>query len=163
MIQADARRMLALRDEIAALDRQIGQLVEQSMLAQRLLSIPGFGPISAAELASEVGNIERFADEASFAVYLGVAPLDQSSGKRLGARLPRQINPRARDALLIAVVHHMSQVPQSRAYYDRKRMQGKTHMQALRALARHLVRVLFSMIRHNRDYQVPSTNSVDCT
>ena len=163
MIQADARRMLALRDEIAALDRQIGQLVEQSMLAQRLLSMPGFGPISAAELASEVGNIERFADEASFAVYLGVAPLDQSSGKRLGARLPRQINPRARDALLIAVVHHMSQVPQSRAYYDRKRMQGKTHMQALRALARHLVRVLFSMIRHNRDYQVPSTNPADCT
>lgn len=157
MIQADARRMLRLREAIAALDDQIEALVAQSALAQRLLSMPGFGPTGAGELAAEIGNIARFAGEASFAVYLGVAPLDQSSGKRLGAKLPRQINPRARDALLIAVVHHMSQVPQSRAFYDRKRAQGKTHMQALRALARHLARVLFSMLRDNRNYRMPTT------
>lgn len=157
MIQADARRMLRLREAIAALDDQIEALVAQSALAQRLLSMPGFGPTGAGELAAEIGNIARFAGEASFAVYLGVAPLDQSSGKRLGAKLPRQINPRARDALLIAVVHHMSQVPQSRAFYDRKRAQGKTHMQALRALARHLARVLFRMLRDNRDYHRSTT------
>lgn len=108
MIQMDARRMLELREAIAALDVQIEQLVEQSPLVQHLLSMPGFGPVCAAELAAEVGNIDRFTDEASFAVYLGVAPLDQSSGKRFGAKLPRQINPYARDALLIAVVHHMA-------------------------------------------------------
>ena len=155
MIQADARRMLELRAAIASLDRQIEDLVGQSVLAQRLLSMPGFGPTCAGELAGEIGNIERFVDEASFAVYLGVAPLDQSSGKRVSAKLPRQINPRARDALLIAVVHHMGQVTQSRAFYDRKRAQGKTHMQALRALARHLARVLFSMLKNNRDYRRP--------
>ena len=125
--------------------------------------LPGFGATGAGELAAEIGNIERFADESSFAVYLGVAPLDKSSGKRIGAKLPRQIKPRARDALLIAVVHHMSQVPQSRAYYDRKRAQGKTHMQALRALARHLARVLFSMLRDHRDYRRPATNAAEST
>ena len=155
MIHADARRMLELRDAISSLDRQIGALVENSALAQRLLSMPGFGPICAGELAAEIGNVERFAEESSLAVYLGVAPLDQSSGKRVGAKLPRQINPRARDALLIAVVHHMGQVSQSRTFYDRKRAQGKTHMQAIRALARHLARVLFSMLKHNRDYRQP--------
>lgn len=160
MIQMDARRMLELREAIAALDVQIEQLVEQSPLVQHLLSMPGFGPVCAAELAAEVGNIDRFTDEASFAVYLGVAPLDQSSGKRFGAKLPRQINPYARDALLIAVVHHMGQVPQSRAFYNRKREQGKTHLQALRALARHLARVLFSMLRHNRDYRWADKNPV---
>lgn len=161
MIQADAHRMLELRDAVAKLDRQIEALVERSMLAQRLLSMPGFGIICAGELAAEIGNIERFADEASLAVYLGVAPLDQSSGKRLGAKLPRQINPRARDALLIAAVHHMSQIPQSRAFYERKRAQGKTHMQALRALARHLARVLFSMLKQNRNYRPPVATSTD--
>ena len=159
----DARRMLDLREAIASLDRQIDVLVEQSVPARRLLCLPGFGPTGAGELAAEIGNIERFADESSFAVYLGVAPLDKSSGKRIGAKLPRQINPRARDALLIAVVHHMSQVPQSRAYYERKRAQRKTHMQALRALARHLARVLFSMLRHHRDYRRPATNAAEST
>lgn len=155
MIQADARRMLELRGAVARLDEQIDELVKQSALAQRLLSMPGFGPTCAAELAAEIGNIERFAEETSFAVYLGVAPLDKSSGKRAGTKLPRQINPRARDALLIAVVHHMGQVTQSRAFYDRKRAQGKTHMQALRALARHLARVLFSMLKQHREYRRP--------
>ena len=161
MIQADARRMLELREAIASLDRKITDLVGQSALAQHLLTMPGFGATCAGELAAEIGNIERFVDEASFAVYLGVAPLDQSSGKRVSAKLPRQINPRARDALLIAVVHHMGQVTQSRAFYDRKRAQGKTHMQALRALARHLARVLFSMLKNKRDYRRPGEIGVN--
>lgn len=161
MIQADARRMLDLRGAIAQLDVQIEELVGQSALAQRLLSMPGFGTTCAGELAAEIANIERFAEETSFAVYLGVAPLDKSSGKRMGTKLPRQINPRARDALLIAVVHHMGQVSQSRNFYERKRAQGKTHMQALRALARHLSRVLFSMLKQNRDYRRPTENPVN--
>lgn len=153
MIQADARRLLALREAIATLEQQIEELSERSPLARRLRSIPGFGEICASELAGEMGNIARFSHEASLAVYLGSAPLDHSSGKRIGARLPRQINTRARDALLRATVHHMGQVSESRAYYERKRTQGKTHLQAVRALARHLVRVIFSMLIHDRDYQ----------
>ena len=130
-------------------------MLPHSVIARHLKTLPGFGPACTSELAAEIGNMQRFDDEAALAVYLGVAPLDQSSGKRIGAKLPRQINPRARDALLIGVVHHMSQVPQSRDYYDRKRAQGKTHMQALRALARHLVRIIFRMLKNGRDYRLP--------
>ncbi len=101
MIYADAMRMLSLREAIAALEGQIVQLTTQSGIAQRLLTMPGMGNVCASELAGEIGNIARFRDEASLAVYLGVAPLDRSSGKRVGAKLPRQINPRARDALII--------------------------------------------------------------
>ena len=154
MILEDAKRMLALRDRIDALDRQIAGVAEQSAIAKRLQSMPGFGVITASEVASEIGNIDRFRNEASLAVYLGVAPLDKSSGKRTSAKLPRQVNPRARNALLIATIQHMRQVPESRAFYDRKREQGKSHMQATRALARHLVRVIFTMIKNDRDYRI---------
>lgn len=157
MIYADAMRILSLREAIAQLETQIAKLTAQSGIAQRLLSMPGMGNVCASELAGEIGNIERFKDEASLAVYLGVAPLDRSSGKRIGAKLPRQINPRARDALIIAMVHHMNAVPASRTYYDRKRIEGKTHMQALRALARHIVRILFRMLSDNRDYRLPNS------
>lgn len=156
MIHADAARMLDLRTAIAALDTQITGLTTQSGMAQRLLTLPGMGGVCASELAGEIGNIARFGKEASLAVYLGVAPLDRSSGKRTGAKLPRQINPRARDALLIATVHHIKAVPASSAFYERKRAEGKTHMQALRALARHLVRVLFAMMTDERNYRLPA-------
>lgn len=156
MIYADAMRILSLREAISQLEIQIAELTAQSGIAQRLLTMPGMGSVCASELAGEIGNIERFKDEASLAVYLGVAPLDRSSGKRVGAKLPRQINPRARDALIIAMVHHMHAVPISRAFYDRKRVEGKTHMQALRALARHMVRILFRMLTDNRDYRLPN-------
>lgn len=159
MIHADAMRMLSLREAIACLEEQIAKLTAQSGLAQRLLTMPGVGSVCASELAGEIGNIARFRDEASLAVYLGVAPLDRSSGKRIAAKLPRQINPRARDALVIAMVHHMQAVPVSRAFYDRKRTEGKTHMQSLRALARHLVRVIFSMLTNNRDYRLPNAKN----
>jgi transposase len=156
MIHADAMRILGLREAIAQLETQIAKLTAQSGIAQRLLTMPGMGSVCASELAGEIGNIERFKNEASLAVYLGVAPLDRSSGKRVGAKLPRHINPRARDALIIAMVHHMHAVPTSRAFYDRKRVEGKTHMQALRALARHMVRILFRMLTDNRDYRLPN-------
>lgn len=156
MIYADAMRILSLREAIAQLEVQIAKLTAQSGIAQRLLGMPGMGCVCASELAGEIGNIERFKNEASLAVYLGVAPLDRSSGKRVGAKLPRQINPRARDALIIAMVHHMQAVPTSRVFYDRKRVEGKTHMQALRALARHMVRILFRMLVNDRDYRLPN-------
>lgn len=157
MIHADAMRILSLREAIAGLEVRIAELTAQSEIAQRLLSMPGMGSVCASELAGEIGNIERFKDEASLAVYLCVAPLDRSSGKRVGAKLPRQINPRARDALIVAMVHHMHAVPAPRAFYDRKRVEGKTHMQALRALARHIVRILFRMLSNNRDYRLPNS------
>jgi transposase len=156
MVHADAMRMLSLREAITQLDMQIAGLTAQSRIAQRLLTMPGMGNVCASELAGEIGNVERFENEASLAVYLGVAPLDRSSGKRVGAKLPRQINPRARDALVTAIAHHMQAVPTSRAFYDRKRAEGKTHMQALRALARHMVRIIYSMLIHDRDYRLPN-------
>ena len=97
----------------------------------------------------------RFAKADSLAMYLGVAPLDNSSGKYRGSKVPRQINRRARDAMMIAAVHHVALVPKSKTYFDRKRAEGKTHQQAVRAVARMLAKVLYAMLKHGVDYQRP--------
>lgn len=154
MIVADARRVLALKREIAALDQLIEPLTESCQTARQLRTIPGFGPTCSGELAGEIGTIERFGSEASLALYLGMAVLDYSSGTHTGTKRPRQVNARAKAAMMIAVARHMEQVPRSRAYYDKKRAQGKTHNQAVRALGRQLVRVIWSMLKHQRDYEV---------
>jgi hypothetical protein len=92
-------------------------------------------------------------------MYLGSAPLDNSSGKRNASKVPRQINFRARDALMIATVHHIAAVPASKAYFEKKRAAGKSHQQAVRATARILAKVLFSMLKHGKDYQLASPTS----
>ena len=63
--------------------------------------------------------------------------------------------------MMIAAAQNAASVPKSKAFYDKKRAQGKTHNQALRALRRNLMRVMWSMLKHGRDYQLesPSKNT----
>ena len=155
MIVEDARRVLELLDRIHALDEGMAALASQSEIASRLSTIQGFGKTTIAELAGEIGTQTRFASEASLALYMGMSPLTHQSGQMLRTKSPRQVNTRCKAAMMTAVARHIHCVPVSRAFYDRKRSQGKTHSQAIRALGRHLVRVIWAMLRDQRDYDPP--------
>jgi len=154
MIIADARRLLELLDQIHALDSAMLELTDKSEIARRLGSIQGFGKTCVAELAGEIGTTERFAGEGSLALYVGMSPLSKDSGQHHGSKSPRQVNQRAKAAMMTAVARHIACVPESKAYYDKKRAEGKKHNQAVRALGRHLVRVIWSMLKNERDYEL---------
>jgi len=150
MIQEDAARVLDLHEKIEAIEQRMDAYAAESQIAQSLLTIPGFGSICTAELAGEIGTIGRFDAEQGLALYVGMATLDNSSGKKKGAKRPKQVNERAKAAMMTAVDRHRKQVPQSQAYYQKQRLEGKTHNQAVRALGRHLGRVIFKMLKENR-------------
>jgi len=127
-----------------------------SKIAKVLLSIPGFGSVCTSELAGEIGTVERFGKEGSLALYLGMATLDNSSGKHQGSKRPRQVNTRAKAAMMTALDRHRKYVPESQRYYEKKRAQGKKHNQAIRALGRHICRIIYKMIKEEREYQLRS-------
>lgn len=154
MIQEDALRVLELHDKIESIERKIESVAVDSDIAQNLSTIPGFGPITIAELAGEIGTIERFQGEASLALYLGMSNLDNSSGTKKGSKPPKQVNERAKSAMMVAVDRHRKKVPQSQKYYEKKRAEGKKHNQAVRALGRHLCRIIFKMLTENRGYHL---------
>ena len=145
-------RIIELRTMVKTLDKQLISLMERSALAQHLLSIKGYGNTSCAELAGEIGCIERFEKEASLALYLGMAALDNSSGTYQGSKRSRQVNQRAKMAMMNAVDKHRKWSEQSGRYYQKKRNEGKKHNQALRSLGRHRVRVIFKMLKEDGDY-----------
>jgi transposase len=153
MLNSDARRLLALRREIEDLERQIAALSVESELVQRLASIPGFGLVCSTELAGEIGNLARFEGETGLAVYLGMAPLTNSSGTFHGSKRPRQVNCHAKMAMMTAAAHHVKLVPESLGYYMKKRTEGKRHNQAIRCVGRQLVRIIWAMLKGGRDYQ----------
>ena len=154
MILQDARRILALGEDLRVLNSRIKTIATDSDLAQSIGSIPGFGDTTLAELAGEIGTIERFETEAGLALYVGMAALDNSSGKKTGAKTSRHVNTRAKAAMMVAVARHIACVPLSRAYYDKKRAEGKKHNQAIRSLGRHLVRVIWSLVKQGRTYEI---------
>ena len=154
MIQEDARRILELTECIAALEGTLERIAANSAMARRIRTIHGFGLVCSVELAGEIGTLRRFDNEASLALYLGMTSLDRSSGRTLGSKPTRHVNKRAKAAMMTAVDRHRKGVPQSQRFYEKKRAEGKAHNQAIRALGRHLVRVIFNMLKHDRLYVV---------
>jgi transposase len=154
MIQQDAARILELKQQIKALEEHMAHVAESSSIVSQLASIPGYGSVCSAELAGEIGTIKRFRGEASLALYLGMATLDNSSGKYRGSKAPKHVNARAKAAMMAAVDHHRKRVLQSQRYYEKKRAEGKRHNQAIRALGRHLCRVIFKMLSQERLYRI---------
>lgn len=118
MIIQDAQHILGLLAGIAALDETIASLNKQSDIALHIESIVGFEPTCSAELAREIGTLNRFASESSLALYIGIAVLDNSSGTYRGSKIPRQVNTHAKAAMMTAIARHINHVPRAKAYYD---------------------------------------------
>lgn len=56
--------------------------------------------------------------------------------------------------MMTAIARHINHVAEAKSYYDKKRKEGKKHNQAVRSLARHMIRVIWSMIKNDRDYKI---------
>lgn len=141
-----------LQSPIRELDREVEQQAQQRPQAQRLMSHPGVGPITA--LATEVflGDPRRFADGKAVASYVGMIPSERSSGgrQRMG-RLSKQGNALLRFLWGEAAIHAVRRDPELRRFYRRKLVQkglGKARMAAARKLGIRL----WIMLRDEIDY-----------
>lgn len=102
------------------------------------MDLPGIGPIGAARILADVGDVARFADRNRFASWTGTAPLDASSGEQIRHRLSRAGNRKINHMLHMAALSQIRLDTEGRAYYRRKRAAGKTHLEALRCLKRRI-------------------------
>ena len=71
-----------LDEAIARLDRIIAELAQKDETARRLMSIPGFGPITASAMAATIQDTSSFAGPREFAAFLGLTPKQNSSSRR---------------------------------------------------------------------------------
>jgi transposase len=107
----------------------------------------GVGPIIAAELNGYSGDICRFANRDAYASYNGTAPVEFSSAGRLVRRLSRRGNRQLNRALHMAAICQIRQKDsQGRAYFERKVAEGRTKMEAIRALKRHLSNAVYRQL-----------------
>jgi transposase len=120
------------------LERELRTLVMAYRPA--LLAEQDLGVLTAATLIGRTAGAERFPTDAQFARQAGVAPIPISSGRKDRHRLHRGGDRQLNRALHVIAITRARIDPQTRAYLDRKRAEGKSSREALRCLKRHLAR-----------------------
>lgn len=136
------RRVLALDEEKVALDTLLTELVTAT--APELLALAGVGIDTAALLLVAAGDdAHRIRNEAAWAHFCGVAPIEASSGKTVRHRLNRGGDRQANHALWRIVITRMSSDPRTKIYVARRLAEGRTKSEIIRVLKRYVAREVF--------------------
>ncbi|QKV91697.1 IS110 family transposase [Streptomyces sp. NA02950] len=155
LVHTLAQQLTALNEQIAAVDRRIAERFREHELAEVITSMPGIGPTLGAEfLAATNGDMELFGSPDRLAGFCGLAPASRDSGRISGnLRRPQRYHRGLQRVFYTSALISIQRHPESRAFYDRKRAEGKRHTQAVIALARRRVNVLWALLRDRRCYQ----------
>lgn len=152
-IAGKTRRRIAAEEltELVAVEAKMKKATAElkAMVAARgshLTDIHGVGPVVAARVLADVGDVARFADRNRFASWTGTAPLDASSGEQNRHRLSRAGNRRVNHVIHIAAVTQLRIDTDGRAYFRRKRAEGKKPLEALRCLKRRISDTIYRQL-----------------
>ncbi len=137
--------------ELAAVDAKIKKSTAElkaRVLARGsdLMELPGVGPVVAARVLADVGDVTRFADRDRFASWTGTAPLDASSGEHDRHRLSRAGNRRVNHVIHIAAVSQIRLDTDGPTYDRRKRTEGEKPLEAIRCLRRRISDAIYRQL-----------------
>jgi len=171
LVQELALETLAVRNRLAQLDKELEALVARhpdGALIRSLPSLatppscawrgpwpapPGMGVILSAEFIATAGDITRFRSPDALAAAAGLAPILRQSGKASALRRAYGGDKALKRVFYQSAFCAVStKDPTSKAFYDRKRREGHRHVQALVALARRRVTVLWAMLQHRTPF-----------
>jgi transposase len=149
-----AKDVLSLKERIESIDEELEKRFFARPEARILISLPGMGAILGAEFLVAVGDIRTFESADRLAAYAGLVPAARDSGKRVGYhRRMRGGNKTLKRVFYQSAFSSLRGCAESRAFYDRKRAEGKRHTQALIALARRRVNVVWAMLRDETTFE----------
>lgn len=155
MVHTLAAEVIALNQQVGEIDKAIEDRFREHRDFEVITSMPGLGMILGAEfLAATGGDMTAFGTPDRLAGFGGVAPVPRDSGKISGnLRRPRRYNRRLQRVFYISALFSIRHCDESRQFYERKRAEGKRHIQAVLALARRRVNVLWALLRDRRTYE----------
>lgn len=160
LVEAENRqvRFLAARisealDEAGALEAETAALLEGDETYACLLTVPGIGPRTAAQLAVSV-DIARFPDHDHLASYCGIAPRVRSSGTSVrSVRASRRGDARLKSLLIFSCNSLVRSSGRYGEYYRACRARGMGHGRALKAVARRRLRAIYAVMRDRVPYR----------
>ncbi|MEU6650267.1 transposase, partial [Streptomyces sp. NPDC046900] len=162
MVSTLAREVMHLNEKITEVDKLIESRFRKHELAPVITSLPGIGPLLGAEFVAVTGgDMAFFATPDHLAGFAGLAPAPRDSGRVSGNRhRPTRYHRGLQRVFYMSALISIRNCEESRRFYDRKKAEGKRHTQAVLALARRRVNVLWALLRDGRCYQaIPSVTA----
>lgn len=151
-VRSLVRQMDFLDAECAKFDALIRELLER--VEPLVLTIPGVSYATGAQIVAEIGDVARFRSAAALVSYAGLNSSVNQSGKfdSGGGPITKHGSPYLRRALWLAASRAWQYDPSLRAFYERKRAEGKCHRVAVTAVARKLCHIVFAVMRDGVPY-----------
>jgi transposase len=147
-----------LEEELERLNKEVGSFLEEheelKEREQLLRSARSIGPVTAATLLAELPELGKL-DRKQIAALVGVAPMNQDSGRRRGYRKTKGGRPDVRRVLYMATLTGIRYNPVIKANYERLLGRGKEKKVAITACMRKFLIILNAMMRDQKSFQSP--------
>ena len=156
-VQVEMRCLLAqielVEDQQDEVEKAEAELM--AVIPQHILSIPGIGLPTGAAILSEIGDINRFETADKLVAYAGIDATVHQSGQFNGTEMhmSKRGSPYLRLALWQAASMAIMHNDELKAYYAKKRAEGKAHGTAVGAVCRKLLTRVFIILKENRAYE----------
>ena len=146
-------QVLHLQTQIAELEAAIQELLRDDADSRHLQSIPGIGPLGAATIRAELGDVARFSRVDEVVAYAGLDPRTCQSGAFVGQKHLSKRGPGAlRHALYMAAFVAARCAPEWRIRYQRFLDRGRAKKEAFTILSCALLRVIYHLLRTGAAY-----------
>lgn len=145
---------LELYDEqIHSIEGKIDQMMK--LTDTKIMSIPGIADILGPTILGEIGNVERFSNVKKLVAFAGLDPVVSQSGRfeNKSGKISKRGSPLLRQALFLAANTAIQNDENLKRFYSKKRSEGKHHFSALNAVAAKLLRIVYWVLKNNKEYQ----------
>lgn len=140
-----------LSSKIVPIDKQISTIIKE--LNPRILTIPGIGEISAATILSEYGDIKNFSSPGKMLAFAGLEPSIIESGTlHNNGKMVKHGSGHLRYSVMNVALNILRYSPTFYDYYHKKRSEGKCHRVALSHVCKKLIRVIYSLEKHDNNF-----------
>ena len=137
--------------EIDSLEKEINRLIKE--VHPHYLSVPGIGPISAAIIYSEYGDISNFDNPGQMLAFAGIEPgINESGTESHGGRMVKRGSSQLRYSLINCCLPLIRFDMTFATYYAKKRAEVKSHRVAITHVAKKLIRVIYASERQDTDF-----------
>ena len=138
-------------NQVSVLEKQIIELIDE--VHPHYMSIPGIGPISAAIIYAEYGDISNFSSPNQMLAFAGLEPgINESGTESHKGRMVKRGSSQLRYALMNCALPLIRFDITFASYYAKKRSEGKPHRVAISHVTKKLIRVIFALERQNTDF-----------
>jgi transposase len=148
-----------LGEKIGLLDKEIARRAKEDQVARRLMTIPGVGPITATAIAALAPPAASFRKGRDFAAWVGLTPLQKSSGgkQKLGAtsKMGERTIPRLLIIGAAAAIHRAVRRGVPPTTWLGRMLARKPRMLVIVALANKMARIAWALLVRGEDYKAP--------